>query len=439
MTHASLAPATPGRLARWSDPELIRHLQAAAPLVNRPRAEAVMDKYGLDALVAALPSNIYYLSSHLGISAMMGRPYSSFAVLPRNPAAPASLVVNGSMVYHLDYCPTWMDNIETFTWPVPDPATGGMRAEPLPSPWAQVVREDSLTDRDRLLMAIYANFEGRNAASAGAALASAMGKAGLTRSRVGFDDMRTARILGSDFAGTPIDALNVFREVRMVKTEPEIAILREAARRNEAALDYAISRMHLGEPLEQVELDHRAKWGELEGKSLWLIVNQRGLNSGVVEKDEPTKLDSVGEYKGYKGDVGRTVVVGTPSDEVARRAEANSAALAAAYAEIRPGVPFAHADAVATDVLRQHGFARGLGSAHCVGLEHTDQPWPTGLEDPAEIAATLVYEEGTVFTLDMPYHEVGYGTSHVEDMMVVRKDGVEALSSMDTSLRVIPA
>ncbi len=50
----------------------------------------------------------------------------------------------------------------------------------------------------------------------------------------------------------------------------------------------------------------------------------------------------------------------------------------------------------------------------------------------------LVFEENMVFTLDMPYHEFGWGTTHVEDMMLVTKDGCEALTSMDTSLRVKP-
>jgi hypothetical protein len=38
----------------------------------------------------------------------------------------------------------------------------------------------------------------------------------------------------------------------------------------------------------------------------------------------------------------------------------------------------------------------------------------------------------------MPYHELGWGTTHVEDMMIVRKHGCEAITSMDTSLRVKP-
>jgi Xaa-Pro dipeptidase len=428
-------------LEKWLAPGLVEHIRQGAMLVNRDHADLIMAKYRLDGLVAALPANIYYLSSHLGISGMMGRHYSSFAVLPRNREAPASLIINGSMVYHLDYRPTWMPNIEVFSYPTGQSGQDGRPlAEPLPSPWARVVRENSLTGRDRLLLALYAQFEGKTAVSAAASLAKALGKAGLLSATVGFDDMRVPPCLGADFSGKAIDALNIFREIRMVKSEPEIAILREAAMRNEAALDAAIATMHVGQPLQDVDIGHQRKWGELGGKSLWLIVNQRGLNSGVIEKDEPTKIDSVGEYLGYKGDVGRTVVVGSPSDEVERRAEANTAALAALYAAIRPGMRFAEGARIVNDVLRQHGIERPFCGAHPVGLDHTDQPVPVGHEtDFQAFDDVMVFEEGTVFTMDMPYHEIGYGTSHVEDMMVVRPGGAEALSSGDTSLRIIPA
>jgi Xaa-Pro aminopeptidase len=50
-----------------------------------------------------------------------------------------------------------------------------------------------------------------------------------------------------------------------------------------------------------------------------------------------------------------------------------------------------------------------------------------------------VFSEGTVFTIDVPYLEVGYGSSHVEDMMVCTKTGAVPLSSGDVTLRVRPA
>ena len=53
-------------------------------------------------------------------------------------------------------------------------------------------------------------------------------------------------------------------------------------------------------------------------------------------------------------------------------------------------------------------------------------------------SVTVTFENGMVFTLDMPYHEVGWGTTHVEDMMVVRAGGAVPLSSGNISLRRRP-
>ena len=64
-------------------------------------------------------------------------------------------------------------------------------------------------------------------------------------------------------------------------------------------------------------------------------------------------------------------------------------------------------------------------------------PWAER-KAPGPGSHELRFLENMVFTLDMPYHEFGWGTTHVEDMMIVRKDGCEAITSMDTDLRVKP-
>ena len=43
-----------------------------------------------------------------------------------------------------------------------------------------------------------------------------------------------------------------------------------------------------------------------------------------------------------------------------------------------------------------------------------------------------------VFTVDLPYHEIGWGSMHLEDMMRVTEDGCEPMTSYDTRLRVCP-
>jgi len=89
--------------------------------------------------------------------------------------------------------------------------------------------------------------------------------------------------------------------------------------------------------------------------------------------------------------------------------------------------------------MLQEGIETGFGAPHTVGLEHTDQPVDLGDGPLGTFDQDLTFEAGTVYTLDMPDNEVGWGTTHVEDMIAVRENGYEALSSMDTSLIVRPA
>ncbi len=426
-------------------PKSLQHMFSAKRLVNLERAYTIMDEHGLDGLVAATPANIYYLSSHSGIMQWMGRHFSTFAFLPREENAPPALILPSVMLYHLDYRPTWIETIQVYSMPQVDDQgqvlldpDGLPVANPRAAFWP--MGDGERTERDDLLIALGETYHGKTSASPLAALAKALKDAGLARGRLGFDDPRILPWLQDN--GVPdvtgVDALNIFKSIRMVKTENEIDILREAAQRNEQALDYAMNLIEPGQPLEEIEFNHAKKWAELGGRSKWLIANIRGLNSGRIAPGDFMKLDSVGAYKGYLGDVGRTVMVGDPPDSLVKRIEANTKVAKIIYDAIKPGMKFAEAAAMFTDLMRQEGVERAYGAPHNVGMEHADEPWPTGAEKPGENIRDFVFEAGTVFTLDMPYSEIGWGTTHVEDMIVVRENGYEALSSMDTSLRIRP-
>ncbi|MDG2241937.1 MAG: M24 family metallopeptidase [Rhodospirillaceae bacterium] len=423
----------------------IEHITSAKRLLNVERAYEVMDKYGLDGLVATTPVNIYYLSSHGGIMQWMGRPFSTFAFFPRNEDAPPAIILSAVMLYHLDYRPTWMPSIQAFTMPVRDESgnvqldgDGRPVANPKTSFWP--VGDGEKSYRDKLQLALFKAYEGKTSATPLAALVKAIQDGGVAKGSIGFDDPRVAPWLRDQ--GTPdikdVDAINIFKEIRMVKTENEIDLLREAAQRNEVALNYAIDQIVPGFPLEGIELAHARKWGELGGRGKWMIANIDGLNSGVVSKGDFMKLDSVGVYKGYHGDVGRTVMVGDPPDSLVKRIEADTKCSRMVYEAVKPGMKFSEASKMFYDLMMQEGVPHGFGAPHNVGLEHTDQPWPTGSEPTGSFDDDFTFEDGTVYTLDMPYSEVGWGTTHVEDMIVVRGDGFEALSSMDTSLKIRP-
>ena len=439
---------TPAELERFRDPARLKHLYSAQPLVNRERAYEVMDRHKLDGLVATIPKNVYYLSSHDNAFYHTGIEHLLFALLPRREDAPPSLIIWGALLYHLDYRPTWMQSVEIFTAPaVVERFAGGAlpsKAQERGDPAAMrynrnLVRKNAnYSDRDLFQLALAAEYADRPSASALHSLKRAIKAAGLAKGRLAFDDSRVIPWLQDvglpDISG--IEGSDIFKEVRMVKSPVEIGILREASKRCESALDTAISTLHVGQEIADVELQYRRRLGELGGNTRWLIINQDGLNSGRIERDKVIKIDSVGDYLGYVGDIGRSIVVGNPSDETARRNEANGKALRSAYAAIRPGMTFNDASKIVTDVMQQEGL-NGYAAVHNVGLDHTDQP--RSLARPNAEPESHVFSNGTVFTIDVPYLEVGYGSSHVEDMMVCTPDGAQPLSSGDVTLRVRPA
>lgn len=415
-------------------------------LLNRERANQVMDRHGLDGLVAAFRENIYYLSDYWGPMFLMSRNYTLYAVLPRDESAPAALVMPGTGVYHLEHVPTWMPHVATYVTRISPGAipprdfefsTEEVEETPLtPYPTRQGA---PMLPRDVQLQQRYAAHKDRSEVTATRALAKAIRQAGLADKRLGFDD---PRVLGwlhelglEDLAG--VDALNVFKEIRMIKSPAEIELLKIAGRTGETVLDQVIARMEVGMPLDAIA-DIHAELAAREGcRSEWIIANIRGLATGVVEPHELIKLDSVTSYRQYRGDVGRSVYFGEPTDEMLRRFDAVKRALAIAYEAIRPGRSFKDIVDLTLRAVHEEGFPGFvIAGPHSVGLEHTDHPVSVGPQLPGH--HPLVFEENMVFTLDMPYHEFGWGTTHVEDMMIVRADGCEPITSMDTSLRVRP-
>lgn len=430
-----------------TEKSIIDHAFQAPRLVNLERAYEVMDKYNLAGIVASVPHNIYYLSSHSGIMQWMGRMFSSFAFLPRDENTAPSFIIPGAMLYHLDYRPTWIENVKAISSPLMDEkgeavlrSDGDPQASPKIGMWfarpgAEMKRGDIIQQQ------LFSKFENSAVSSALHGLKDAIRDSGGATKRIGFDDPRVGYWLaemGLDELQT-VDASNVFKEIRLVKTPNEIELLRGAAERNEAALDYAISKIHPGQALTDIEHNHAVKWTELDGNSKWLIANVNGVNSGCANVGDWMKLDSVGTYRGYVGDIGRTVVLGEPTDELAKRIEANYTVSRILYDYIRPGMLYIDIFNKFGELMKDEGVEVAFAGPHDVGLEHTDHPLDMGAPNvPGSVPYTeLRFHENSVFTLDMPHNELGWGTTHVEDMLRVTKNGCEILSSGDTTLRVV--
>lgn len=416
-------------------------------LLNRDRAYEVMDRHDLDGLVAATQVNIYYLTNFWGSLMRMRRSFYNYAVLPRAEQSPAALICSAVELQrfaNVAEMPSWVPNICAYSHPVSaatrnyDPDTEEPDANQLGLKWP--VRDSSLTVSDKEFLESLAIHEGRYSATAALALKKAIKDAGLDKAKLGFDDPRVLAWLND--LGLPnlsgVEATNIFRQIRMVKSPLELEILTEAGRRNEAAMNAAIDVIRPGVPLYDLRLAHQTAMASQDGHTVYVLATQRGEREGEATEGELIMLDALAEYRHYHGDIGRTAVVGEPTAEMCKRNEAMTIGCEVAYETVRPGVTGQELTTKVLDAISKAGFRDFfIATPHSVGLEHSDHPLPIGLEMPGAYG-DFIFEENMVFTLDMPYHEVGWGGMHLEDMIRVTKTGCEAITSLDTSLRVCP-
>ena len=86
-------------------------------------------------------------------------------------------------------------------------------------------------------------------------------------------------------------------------------------------------------------------------------------------------------------------------------------------------------------------YIRGLGFknfrdpvVHSLGLEHTDDPKLVGAQPGSK--PDQVLEANMVINVDMPFTEIGWGSVHMEDTVLITDNGFERLSKSDFGLRI---
>ena len=407
-------------------------------LVNLPRARALMERAGADALVAQLPINIYYLTGDWGFLASTERfDAANFAVLPRRDDRPASYVLPSLELRRLaSEGGLWMPALQAYSSPLDDEA-----ASEVGRPYAgwPVRAGVQLTDRERAWVEIVDRHRERVAASALHGLARAARDAGLEGAHVITDDPRVGGWLERHRvrpASVRYD-VNIFNEIRKIKTIPEIEIMRVAARANEQALLAAGNSLREGAEWNEIETVYMTKMARQGARGVYCICGVAGLPAGRVRRGEPILLDALGQYRHYHGDFGRSAVLGEPSAEHRRRFNALRAGWDAIQPLLRPGTRYSELERVAIETVRAHGFPEfRYVTPHGLGLEHTDDPKPVGAQPGTK--PDQVLEPGMVINVDMPYTEIGWGSLHLEDTVLITADGHERLTTAGLDLSCVP-
>jgi Xaa-Pro aminopeptidase len=135
---------------------------------------------------------------------------------------------------------------------------------------------------------------------------------------------------------------------------------------------------------------------------------------------------------GYCSDCTRTFATGELPAELVQAYEVCLRAQETGLAAIAPGARGTEIDAEARSVIEAQGlgdyFGHGLG--HGVGLEVHEGPWLN-----PELESTLA--PGNVVTVEPGIYVPGLGGVRIEDLVIVREDSAEVLSTFTKELVVV--
>lgn len=242
-----------------------------------------------------------------------------------------------------------------------------------------------------------------------------------------------------------IDSPLLDREIealRAVKSEKELADLREAQRLTEEAFEQMLTFLRPGvterEVALEIEFYMRRNGAERVSFDLIAITGAKTSMPHGVPGEEKIKpgdfvtMDTGAVINGMHADMTRTVAIGHVTDEMREVYDTVLRAQKNAIASVREGVRCQDVDRAARSVIEDAGYGDYFGhsTGHSVGFEIHESPrFAPRSEDIAK--------ENMVITVEPGIYLPGKFGVRIEDMVRVTKDGCEDLTHAKKELIIL--
>ena len=238
----------------------------------------------------------------------------------------------------------------------------------------------------------------------------------------------------------PVSGL--IEKLRLIKSDAEIKILKEAADIADAAFKHIIEFIRPGKTELEVanELEFFMRKAGAASSSFDTIVASgyrsalpHGVASNkVVEAGDFVTLDYGAYYKGYVSDITRTVSVGKPDEKLKEIYAIVLEAQLQGMAGIKPGITGKEADALTRDLIAEKGYGDYFGhsTGHGIGLEVHEGP-------ALSVRSDYVLEPGMVVTCEPGIYIPGLGGVRIEDDTLITADHNEALTHSTKELIIL--
>ncbi|MCH9671047.1 MAG: M24 family metallopeptidase [Gammaproteobacteria bacterium] len=406
-----------------------------ARFCNFERLLERMEANGLDGLVASTSNNVFYLSGFNALAQKSDEPRPFAFVLSRHDPEHPILVLPDYYLGAFSGVETWVEDFRPYRGvllPFDTQTTAETLLRFVPetahqSPWVQRAAKHYAGDMVD-------------------ALHGALADIGLTRGRIGFDDLRLGAKIESP-SRTIADAYAVLMSARSVKTPAEIQALRAATAVNRTAIESCVNAWTKG--MTYRDLNHVYDrtvvdlGGHVHDPGAMVFFNGGGhdpyvsINMGnddfELEPGMRIMFDCHGTLGLYCWDGGKTWVVGQELDvETKRLATVTADAMTEVENAMRPGARISELQALGQSVFRKSGLA-GADDVfvffHGLGLSHLDQELMGSVEGSA--TGDWILESDMLVATHILYPGGDRERMWLEDIGLITATGAEPFFGWD--------
>jgi Xaa-Pro aminopeptidase len=220
--------------------------------------------------------------------------------------------------------------------------------------------------------------------------------------------------------------------LRIVKSDNEIELMREAFKISEKAVDAILKEIKPGMTEFQVigiaQREIYKHGGEYEGHALYCFCGPATNNAisrpthNKIVKNEVIQLNIGARVGGYSSSVGLPISIGPLPERKKRLVEFGLVAHKETMKLMKAGKPAADVVKEYEKFVRDSGFAKYMlyGPCHGIGMMEVERPWMESTSD-------YLLQENMTFQVDTFFYDKDFGLRW-ENGVRVAKDGVEKLS-----------
>lgn len=241
-------------------------------------------------------------------------------------------------------------------------------------------------------------------------------------------------------------ATTVTAGCRMIKSPPELALMRLASSVTLQAYEAAWRSLHSGMTQNEFaglvvraheKLGFRGGAGVQVGE--YSALPHGSTKPQIIREGTILLIDGGCAVEGYQSDISRTFVLGKPSDKMRRVFDIVHQAQGAALASARPGVLADAVDTAARKVIVEAGYGPGFQYfthrlGHGIGMDGHEWPYLTRTNTLQVNGASIALTPGMVFSDEPGIYIKGEFGVRLEDDMHITESGAELFTPPSKSL-----